>query len=99
MTRVYHLPREWYRHIMPTDRRRYQITESPEVARAINAAAARWPGESRAKSVVRAISAGADALESESAAMERRAAIETLIGSGPSYPHGYLAGLRADWPE
>lgn len=53
---VGHLP-------MPTVRPRHQITETPEVARAIGVAAQRWPGEPRSRLLLRLIEAGRAALE------------------------------------
>ena len=85
---------------MPTERRRYQITETDEVARAIDAAALKWPGESRAKLLVRAVSAGGDAFKEESKRAARRSGVERMLGTfKPGYPDGYLAELRSEWPE
>ncbi|AHM07719.1 hypothetical protein BCGT_1799 [Mycobacterium tuberculosis variant bovis BCG str. ATCC 35743] len=40
---------------MSTTRPRYQITETPEVAQALDRAAQRWPGEPRSKLLRRLI--------------------------------------------
>jgi hypothetical protein len=85
---------------MPTARPRYQITETDEVARAIDAAAAKWPGEPRSRLLVRVIAAGGDVLSADAELAKRRAALERLRGKySDAYPPGYLEELRADWPE
>ena len=85
---------------MPTARARYQVTETDEVARAIDAASQLWPGEPRSRLIVRAIVAGGDALKNASADDERAAARERVRGkySGTFEP-SYLEALREDWPE
>jgi len=100
MDEVYHFPPRWYSRLMPTERKRYQITETDEIARAIDAAAALWPGESRAKLAVRALVAGGVALDEEAQLATRRAALDRIIGSYPGlYEEGYLPKLRSEWPE
>ena len=99
MDEVYHFLPRWYSRLVPTERKRYQITETDEIARAIDAAAALWPGESRAKLAVRLIVTGASSLNQTALASERLAAIDRIIGSYPGYPKGYLADLRSEWPE
>jgi hypothetical protein len=85
---------------MPTVRPRYQITETDEVARAIDAAAAKWPGEPRSRLLVRVIAAGGEVLNADAELAKRRAALERLRGSlSDAYPPGYLEELRSDWPE
>lgn len=86
---------------MPTTRPRHQITETPEIARALDAAARRWPGEPRSRLLVHLVRAGSDALQDSRAneAAERRAALDRLANDySDLYPDGYLAELRADWP-
>ncbi|MDM4762465.1 hypothetical protein QT381_05540 [Galbitalea sp. SE-J8] len=87
---------------MPTTRPRYQITETDEVARALDAAERRWPGEPRSRLLVRlVIENGARVAElTEEEAARRAAAVDSLAGSFAGvYPEGYLEELRSDWPE
>ena len=84
---------------MPTARRRYQVTETDEVARALNAAAQRWPDEPRSRLIVRAIVAGAESLTDADVTAQRQAAIARLAGRySDDYGPGYLDELRRDWP-
>ena len=84
---------------MPTTRARYQITETPEVERAIDLAAARWPDEPRSRLVHRLLQAGADAIErrEDERVNQRVAAIRESAGT-VDYPADYLEDLRRDWP-
>ncbi len=85
---------------MPTNRRRYQVTETDEVARAIDQAAQRWPDEPRSRLIVRAIVTGGEALAQGSEVLERQAAIRRLRGSyKDAFDPDYLRDIRADWPE
>lgn len=96
---VYHLRSRWYSLFMPTARRRFQVTETDAVARAIDAAAERWPDEPRARLLVRVIAAGGEALERDAEVEARRAALRRVSGSLTGvYGPGYLDELRADWP-
>lgn len=96
---VYHSNSRWYHAFMPTARRRFQVTETPEVARAIDAAAAVWPGEPRSRLLVRVIAAGREALERDAEVESRRVVLRRLSGSyAGEYGPGYLDELRADWP-
>ncbi len=88
---------------MPTTRPRHVITETEEVARAINDAASRWPEErnSRAKLLSHLIREGHRALrdEHEQQSSARRDAVAQTSGTFTGvYPVGYLAALREDWP-
>lgn len=89
---------------MPTERRRHTLTETEEVARALDDAARRWPDERGRPSrlLLRLVRAGHEAIgaEREDDAARRRDAIRHTSGvlTG-AYPEGYLARLRGDWPE
>lgn len=86
---------------MPTVRPRHQVTETPAVARAIDRAAFRWPGEARSKLLLRLVEMGRDALEQDEArALEaHRAAVSASSGAyADAFGPDYLAELRKDWP-
>lgn len=84
---------------MPTVRRRFQITETDAVARALDAAEKRWPGEPRSRLMVRLILAGGEALADDSVLDSRLATLRRISGSDSlSYGPGYLEELRSDWP-
>lgn len=83
-------------------RPRHQITETDEVARALDRAARRWPGLSRSKLLVRLVSVGSSALkdETDTAEQDHRAAVLSSAGRYPeAFGADYLDDLRADWPE
>jgi len=91
-----------YTRGVPTTRPRHFVTETDDVADALDRAAERWPGLSRSQLLVRL------ALEADHAAMHagearrqrRRTAIAELSGSLTGvYEPGYLDALRQDWPE
>lgn len=86
---------------VPTTRPRYQVTETPEVARALDRAAKRWPGEPRSRLLVRLVEAGGDSLADDERAREAQHRAAVLAGAG-RYPEAfgpdYLVELRADWP-
>ncbi|WBU36945.1 hypothetical protein [Homoserinibacter sp. YIM 151385] len=87
---------------MPTTKPRYQITDTDEVALALDAAELRWPGEPRSRLVVRLlVESGLRMAEvGREEAARRRAAIEAFdAGFSEAYPPGYLEELRKDWPE
>jgi hypothetical protein len=87
---------------MPTTRPRYQVTETEELAAALDEAAARWPGLSRGQLITRLALEGHRATvvrqrehrSSRLSALERHAGALTGV-----YPTGHLADLREDWPE
>lgn len=86
---------------MPTTRPRHQVTETPDVARALDVAARRWPGEPRSRLLIRLVHAGLSSLEEaeQSRREGRRRAIERTAGKYPeAFAEGYLDELRADWP-
>ncbi len=87
---------------MPTTRPRYQVTETAEVDDALTRAAIRWPGETRAKLLLRLIGAGSAAIENEINAEREahHAAVERSSGRYPTaFGPDYLQELRQDWPE
>lgn len=87
---------------MPTTLQRFQITETPSVANAIDAAAAVWPNESRSRLLLKLIEAGERALRNdlENAVEARRRAIRSVSGTlDDVYEPGYLQHLRQDWPD
>jgi len=101
-TTVTHKPSWWYTAFVPTTRPRHQVTETPAVARAIDLAARRWPGEARSKLLRRLVDAGGAALEAADGddARRRRKAVEASSGKyGDAFTADYLAELRRDWPE
>lgn len=86
---------------MPTTRPRHQLTETPTVARALDLAAKRWPGEPRGKLLRRLIDVGSVALEREQGigADAHRAAVMGSSGKyADAFEADYLAELREDWP-
>lgn len=91
----------WYTLTVPTTRPRYQVTETPAIARALDIAAKRWPGVPRSKLLVRLVEAAGDILEKDEDAKKlvHRA---TVLASAGRYPEAfgpdYLAELRLDWP-
>lgn len=87
---------------MPTTRPRHQVTETPAIAHAIDVAAKQWPNESRSRLLLRLVTAGAATLSGrhDSQVAARRSAVMATSGKYTELFHeGYLADLRADWPE
>ncbi len=87
---------------MPTARPRHTVTESDEVAAALELAAARWPedSDSRQRLLLRLVKAGSDALSAEQRQRlkKRRKAIADTSGSLTGvYRPGDLRRLRDDW--
>lgn len=86
---------------MPTARPRHQVTETPAVARAIDRAALRWPGEPRSKLLLRLVDVGYETLDQhERSDVEgHRAAVTASSGAYPdAFGPDYLAELRDDLP-
>lgn len=86
---------------MPTLLPRFQVTETPEVARALEIAEEAWPGLARSERVKRLLVQGAEALSRarEQGDERVRDAIRSAAGSMSGvYGEGYLAGLRDEWP-
>jgi hypothetical protein len=93
---VLHLPQ------MPTTRPRLTITETDDIAAALDAAAARWPDvSSRRELLLRLVEQGREVIENErdDSADRRLAAIRRTSGAlTGAYDAGYLDRLRDDWP-
>ena len=86
---------------MPTTRPRYQVTETPAVARALDRAAMRWPDEPRSKLLVRLVEAGAQILEQDERVESdvHRTAVRASAGRyDKAFGPDYLTDLRGDWP-
>lgn len=88
---------------MPTSRPRHPITETPEVRRALDVAAQRWPEDKDAPRLLllHLIAEGARTVAGEKAkaAAARCEAIARTSGSaGDIFGEGYLDDLREDWP-
>jgi hypothetical protein len=79
------------------------VTETDEVARALDDAARQWPHdrERPTKLLLDLVREGHRAITADAArtTAARRAAIESTGGAlTGSYPAGYLEDLRGDWP-
>jgi hypothetical protein len=88
---------------MPTTRNRLTITETAEVARALDEAAQHWPeeGGARTRLLLRLLHEGHRAIREDERrhGEERRQAIRQTSGIlSEAYPTGYLDGLREEWP-
>lgn len=88
---------------MPTTRPRHLITETDQVARALDDAAKRWPEDrdSRAKLLLHLVEEGHQALSEEIGRrrQDRLAAVRRTSGAlTGSYEGEYLERLRQDWP-
>jgi len=87
---------------MPTTRPRFQVTETPDVERALAVAAAAWPDASRPELVARLFAKGAEAIEAGQADERgaRLRAVDLTAGAfDVAYEPGYLEALRDEWPE
>jgi hypothetical protein len=88
---------------VPTTRPRLTITETDDIARALDDAGERWPEvEARSQLLLRLIALGHSAIREgvEAETNRRRSAIRTTSGAlTGAYEPGYLDRLREDWPE
>lgn len=97
---LHHLPR-CYTPPVATTRPRHSITETDDVAAALDAAAERWPGESRAALLRRLVQEGYRALDATAARrrLDRLAAVRKASGAMTGvYRADELQRLRDDWP-
>lgn len=86
---------------MATTRPRHSITETDDVAVALDAAAERWPGETRAALLRRLVHEGHRALDGAGAQrrLDRLAAVRQASGAMTGvYGADELQQLRDDWP-
>jgi hypothetical protein len=86
---------------MPTTRPRHFVTETDDLADALDAAEARWPGVSRSQLLVRLAMEGHHAAQrAQNERRQRRlAALREHSGMMTgAYEPDYLARLRAEWP-
>lgn len=88
---------------VPTARPRHTLTETDELAAALDEATRRWPEDagSRSRLLLRLVEAGRDAAGTDRERMRarRRAAIERTHGQFRGlYGEGYLQSLRDEWP-
>jgi hypothetical protein len=95
--------RSWcYTRPVPTTRPRLTLTETDELAEALELAAKRWPEvRSRRELLLRLVEEGRDAVAQHHAgeSQARREAIKRTSGSlTGSFERGYLERLRHDWP-
>lgn len=87
---------------MPTTRPRHQITETDEVAAALDAAARRWPDVTHRSELLRRLVAEghrAVVAHQDREVEARRAAVHRTAGALTGvYEPDELAELRRDWP-
>jgi hypothetical protein len=89
---------------MPTSRPRYTVTETEDVAQALDRAARRWPKDAskRGQLLVHLVQEGSRALAhaDEEQRDRRKAAVQRTAGALTGiYPPDYLEHLRNDWPS
>ena len=83
---------------MPTTRPRHLLTETDDIAEAIDAAAPLYPGASRADILRRLVLVGCEAITDRQA--RHRLVVRDLAGRFSGlYPDGYLDDLREEWRE
>ena len=86
---------------MPTTRPRHFVTETDELAAALDEAEARWPGVSRAQLIVRLALEGNGAARRgrETFLRRRKEAVQRHSGAlTGAFGDGYLHDVREDWP-
>ena len=85
---------------MPTTLPRYILTDTGDVAQALDTAQRFWPDVPRgAAAVKKLIQVGAETLNQDhQARLNALDALEKFAHDGPSYPSGYLEALHDEWP-
>ena len=86
---------------MPTIRQRHILTETDDIAEAIDVGATLYPGESRADVLRHLVHLGAETIAETIAERQdghRRAVVDNAGRHPGLYPAGYLDELREDWP-
>lgn len=83
---------------MATTRARHLLSESDDIADAIDAAAPWYPGESRAAVLRHLVQLGAERI-AEQQGWHRRAVLDRAGGYPGVYTVGYLDALRDEWNE
>jgi hypothetical protein len=86
---------------MPTTRPRHFVTETDDLAEALNAATSRWPGVSRSQLLVKLVLEGhRAALQLQDDRRRRRLAAVRRHGGmlTGAYGHDYLQNLNDEWP-
>ena len=86
---------------VPTARPRHFVTETDDLAAALNAAAKRWPGLSRPRLLVRLALEGHHAAQQAHHEGRRRRLAAVRRHSGiltGAYGSDYLCKLREEWP-
>lgn len=86
---------------MPTTRPRHFVTESDDLAKALDAAACQWPGFSRSQLLVKLALEGHRAAQElhDDRSRQRLAAVHQYGGMlTGAYGPEYLRQLRDEWP-
>jgi hypothetical protein len=86
---------------MPTTKPRYQVTETAEVARALDVASRHWPDEPRSRLLLRLLAMASDVLERDERQRDkrRRQAVEASSGKyADAFTATHLDELHNDWP-
>lgn len=87
--------------VMPTTRPRHFVTETDDLAEALDAAASRWPGSSRAQLLVRLALEGHRAAQQAHEDRRRRRLAAVHQHSGMltgAYGPDYLQRTHDEWP-